>query len=273
MNYNRAFAPNQSLKVNGYDPTSSFSNNNFANNRSLLHDNLQDNVLKEEIREYSVIIDSKDRNYQMYPDPYNYEVTFKPSRDTPNPVINDELKNVKYIRLQECLLPLYNKVKIQRDYDEYDDYTERTIVDVTKPVTNELYTVLSLGCYTDENYLSTNDVLSDSFATIYYDSKANETHYFGCTANGSKVFADNNLEKITKLKISFRDPYGKMMKCPHVDKTILSNMQCNCEDPTGDDNTDCFRHNLFHPLNPIFQHHLHFKIGVVEPRLNKKIFS
>ena len=69
------------------------------------------------------------------------------------------------------------------------------------------------------------------------------------------------------------DPYGNSLKCPHLDKRIKSNTVCTCDDSDGDDETDCFMHNLFHPLNPIFQHHINFKIGVVEPRLSKKIFN
>jgi hypothetical protein len=133
---------------------------------------------------------------------------------------------------------------------------------------------MSLGSdYADENYKSTNDVLSNSFATIYHDSKANNTHYFGCNSNGLKLFHKDQLGKIDKLKISFMDPYGNYLRCDHVDPTILSGMECCCNDPEGDDDTTCFKHNLQHPLNPIFQHHIHLKVGVVEARLNKTTFN
>ncbi|XWV24908.1 hypothetical protein QJ856_gp0873 [Tupanvirus deep ocean] len=286
-NFQTVFNPLPNIQSNGYDPKGQFMNHNFANQNAMLHNNLSNILLNEEIREYSVMIDSKDRNYQVYPDPFSYEVKFHPlpkskekingkyvTYEEPAPTINDNFKNVRYIKLEEVLLPLYNRVKTVVEEDDDGDTVKTWKVDTNKPITDNLYTVLSLGSgYADENYKSTNDVLSDSFATIYFDCKANNTHYFGCTANGIKIFPQDQLGTIDKLKISFMDPYGQPLRCVHVDKNIKSNMVCTCEDPEGDDETDCFKHNLFHPLNPIFQHHLHFKVGVVEPRLNKLTFN
>lgn len=234
----------------------------------------------EVIKEYSVMIDSKDRNYQVFPDPFRYDVVFGPLpavrnyqegltfQESPAPTISESFKDVRYIRLQEVILPLYTMVRKEREYDEDGDFTESWKVNVDKPLTNHPYVVLSLGSqYADVNYRSTNDVFSTSFATIYHDSKANLTHYFGFTSNGNREFTDDRLGRINKFEIRFMDPYGQPLSCPHVDKRILSGMECTCRDPEGDDETTCFRHNLFHPLNPIFQHHLHFKIGVRETRV------
>lgn len=293
-NFQNAFNPLPQMKINGTNPKSFFTNNDFVNDNQLLHNNINKNVINEEIREYSIIIDSKDRNYQVYPDPFSYEVKFNPlpktrelvngkyvSFEEPNPIINDNIKNVRYIKLQEIILPIYNKITFIHNNNQ-DDSTEESNgelngewrVDVTKPLTDNMYVVLSLGDnYHDDNYLCTNDVLSNSFATVYYDSKLNDTHYFGFTSNGIKFFPPDQLAKIDKFKISFVDPYGNPIKCSHVNKAIMSDMECTCEDPDGDYGTDCFKHNLFHPLNPIFQSHLHFKIGVVQPRLNKLNFQ
>ena len=287
-NFNTVFNQSPNIQTNGYDPKGLFCNHNFMNRGDLLNNNLKSIILNEEIREYSVMIDSKDRNYQVYPDPFTYEVKFNPlpsSREKingkivvhqePAPTINDNFTNVRYIKLESVILPFYNKIKMVEDLD--DDGDPIGIfpkVDTYHPLTDDLYTVLSLGGeYSDPNYRSTNDVLADSFATIYYDSKISNTHFIGYTGNGTKIFPLDQLAKIDKLKISFMDPYGEPLRCRHVDKRIQSNLICTCDDPEGDDDTDCFKHNIYHPLNPIFQHHLHFKIGVIEPRLNKKIFS
>lgn len=284
--FQTVFNPSIPMQVNGYDPKGQFINHNFANKNEIFHNNLGSILLNEEIREYSVMIDSKDRNYQVYPDPFNYEVKFHPLPKTrekingkmvtyedPSPTINDNFTNVRYIKLEKVILPLYYKIKEKLDVDEYGDETKHWIVDTNKKLTDNHYIILSLGNdYGDENYRSTNDVLSGSFSTIYYGSLTNSTHYFGHTSNGIKIFPQDQLGKIDRLRITFMDPYGHPIRIPHVDKKIQSNMECTCIDPEGDDETDCFKHNLFHPLNPIFQHHLQFKIGVVEPRLNKLTF-
>lgn len=285
-NFNTAFNPLPNIQTNGYDPKSAFHNHNFVNRHDLLYNNLQNIILNEEIREYSVMVDSKDRNYQVYPDPFAYEIKFNPlprskekingkivTFEEPAPTIYDNLINVRYIKLESVILPFFNKIKDVMELDEEEEVINTWKVDTTKPLTDNLYTVLSLGEYNDANYRSTNDVLSESFATIYYDSKINNTHFTGRTHNGIKTFPQDQLAKIDKIKISFMDPYGNPLKCEHVDKRILSNTICTCEDPDGDEDTDCFMHNLFHPLNPIFQHHINFKVGVVESRLNKKTFN
>lgn len=275
------------IPTNGYDPKAMFTNNCFVNQNNLLNNNLQNILLHEEIREYSVMIDSKDRNYQVYPNPFHYEVKFNPAQksteiingkkvvyEDPAPTISENFKNVRYIRLDTVILPFYTKIYTAEEFDEeLDEVVESYKVNVRKPLTDNLYIVLSLGDYSDANHRSTNDVLSESFSTIYYDNKINNTHYLGHTSNGIKIFPQDQLAKIDKLRISFMDPYGNLLSCEHVNKRIRSNMVCTCKNPEGDEDTDCFKHNLFHPLNPIFQHHLHFKIGVVEPRLAKLNFN
>ena len=269
--------------MNSYYPIN--ANYPIANNKNIPMPNLLA-ALKpvEEIREYSVMIDSKDRNYQVYPDPFNYEVRFNPIPRTrerinnktvvfeePAPTIYEAFTNVKYIKLESVILPLFTKIREDMELNEDNDVISTWKVNTTKPLTDNLYSVLSLGGqYCDTNHRSSNDVFSESFATIYYDSKINNTHFTGRTYNGIINFPPDQLATIDKIKISFMDPYGNPLRCPHVDKNIKSNTICTCEDEDGDDDTDCFMHNLFHPLNPIFQHHIIFKIGVVESRLNKK---
>ncbi len=129
--------------------------------------------------------------------------------------------------------------------------------------------------YRDVNIKSTNDVLSDSFATIYFDSKLNESHFMGNCSGAVKVFPPDHLGKIDKFKIRFLDPYGCELKCEHLDPGIRSGMSCKCIDEENEEAYDpeCFRHNIKHPLNPLFQNHLQFKIGVVEPYMNKKLLA
>jgi hypothetical protein len=287
-NFQKVFNPLPPILYNGQDPKSIFNNHGFINQHDMLHNNLTSILLNEEIREYSVLIDSKDRNYQMYPDPFRYDVIFDPlpkSREVingktviyeqPGPVINDKFINVRYIKLENVILPFFTKVRVEEEQvgDDEDEVVTRLKVDTKRPLTENLYTVLSLGAYQDINYRSTNDVLGDSFATIYYSDRINDTHFGGYTKNGIKIFQQDQLVTIDKLKINFMDPYGCPLSCSHIDRRIRSNFECTCNDPDGDDDTICFRHNLRHPLNPIFQHHLHFKIGIVEPRLGKLTFS
>ena len=285
-NLSTAFNSQPTIPFNG-SPKGIFSNQAFTNRNDLMHNNLQNILLNEEIREYSVMIDSKDRNYQKYPDPFNFEVKFNPLPTTrekvknkyvtyedPAPVINDRFTNVRYIKFEVALLPYHTRIRQYKHRNEDDEIVQVWGIDKERSLSDNFYTVLSLGDnYKDVNYRSTNDVLGDSFAVIYYDCNMSKTHFMGYSENGVKIFPQDQLGKIDKLTISFMDPYGKPLVCPHLNKEIKSNMVCTCEDLEGDEESDCFEHNLCHPLNPMFQNHLHFKIGVVEPRLAKTTFS
>lgn len=286
-NFKTSFDPLPIIPFNGHDPKGMFNHFDFVNRNDLLHNNLYNILLNEEIKEYSIMIDSKDRNYQVFPNPFCYDVTFNPLPtkkekiggktmvyEQPNPVINENFANVRYIILEDIILPFFTKIKpVKQKCTKNDEIIETWNINTSKKLTENLYVVLSIGEYINLNYHSTNDVLDDSFATIYFKDKINDTHYRGFSHNGIKIFRQDQLGKIDKLKISFMDPYGIPLSVDHVNKKILSNLECTCENENGDIDTNCFRHNIFHPLNPIFQHHLHFRVGVVEPRLSKMTFN
>lgn len=282
-NFNNAF---DSMRVNNavyqQNPKDMFNNNNFRNDNSLVYDNLYKDLLLENIKEYTVLIDSKDRNYQIFPNPFHYDVTFDPmptskSHETPAPTINTGFTNVRYIRLETAILPFYDSVteKVIEVPGVKDDiglpvYVKKESVDKEKKLTDNLYIVIVIEEYQDVNMKSTNDLLSDSFGVLYYDDDVNNYHFRACPFNAIKIFPPDQLGKIDKFRIRFYDPYGCELNVEHLDKSVKSNMSCGCANNVID--RKCFRHNLRHPLNPFFQNHLQFKVGVVEPHLNKKNF-
>jgi hypothetical protein len=258
--------------------TSVFASSPMAQTQSAQNLDLQNIIMSGGIKEYNIMIDSKDRNYQIYPNPFSYTVNFNPLPrsvsngvvfETPAPTINQAISNVRYIKLESVIFPFFNKVRRIIDVD--DDGMEFSSLKINPrlPLSDNLYSVISIAEYSDTLYKSTNDVLSNSFAALYFHKKVSPTHYWAHPSGGVKIFSLDNLGRIDKFTISFMDPYGQHLDVKHLDRKIKSNMICDCEDPEGDDNTDCFMHNLSHPLNPIFQHHLFFRVGVVEPRLVK----
>ena len=85
---------------------------------TVIHDNLHNEVIKEEIIEYVISVDSADRDFNVYPDPFSYVVKFNPSVDKienkrdasgnliretikgdPTPHVQREFENVRYIKL------------------------------------------------------------------------------------------------------------------------------------------------------------------------------
>lgn len=302
-NYPSAFNPLPNIPFNGNMPKSGFKNHNFINRNDLLDNNLEQIIIKEDIKEYIVSIDSKDRNYHMYPNPFDFTVTFNPlsfkteiingkkvKPETPSPVILGSFEDVRYIKLNTVILPLYTSitaVKEEQDLKQCKEIyylpgkpiPEEKIhhwkVNTDCSLTDYLYTVLFIegdsNNYFQENQYSTNDVLSQGFSTLYYDSKVNETHYWCDFRSGVKIFPPDKLGNINKLRIRLVNPYGEQICCDHLDKKLNSGLVCRCNN--NNINSECFIHNLKHPLNPIFQWHIQLKIGVVSSNINKKNFS
>lgn len=251
----------------GQDPKSGFDNRSFANPGTLLHNNLYNNILSQEIKEYSVLIDSADRNYKVYTDPFEYTVQLGPlpgsrGNEIIEPYIQDKFENVRYIKLECAVLPNYvwtvkngNKIEL----------------DGTRQLKDELYVVLNIPDIKITESSSTNDLLSESFGAIYYDHDIGKHHYMGYSPNAIKVFPPDNLGTINRLNIRFSYPNGEQILCDNLDSK-LKQSQCDCS-KIDRINDNCFKHNLMHPKNPSFQHHLHFKIGVVQSNLSKRILS
>lgn len=92
----------------------------YSNKNNLLHNNVHDKVLDENIIEYKIDIDSIDRDITVYPDPFSFVVNFAPIPSscsygqrmggTPTPHILIDFRNVKYIKLQNIILPIHNRV-------------------------------------------------------------------------------------------------------------------------------------------------------------------
>ena len=123
--------------------TSFIEKQDFRNKNDLLHNNVNENLLLEQIIEYNLNIDSEDRSLVAYPNPFNFTVTFgghgnvsetkvflkKNSTNlsamnenkyenkkivyegTPGPIINKKFKNVKYLKLDYVILPKTNIIK------------------------------------------------------------------------------------------------------------------------------------------------------------------
>lgn len=120
---------------NSFNPLGTIIPKNDINNpHNLIHDNVGETVMREDITEYTIYVESFDRDVTTYPDPFNYKIKFSPASDgmsrrpirknnkeigsereyvkgDPQPHITREFKNVKYIRLNYAILPTCYKIK------------------------------------------------------------------------------------------------------------------------------------------------------------------
>lgn len=70
-----------------------------------LYPNIADNVVSENVSEYVVIIDSSDRNLNLYPNPFKLKAFFNQSDDATRLNIPRAFENVKFLRIENVILP------------------------------------------------------------------------------------------------------------------------------------------------------------------------
>jgi len=70
-----------------------------------LYPNLSDNLAAENISEYVIIIDSSDRNTALYPNPFSLKTFFNQSDDATRLNIPRAFENVKFMRIENVILP------------------------------------------------------------------------------------------------------------------------------------------------------------------------
>ena len=70
-----------------------------------LYPNIADNLVSENITEHVIIIDSSDRNTSIYPSPFILKTFFNQSDDTTRLNIPRVFENVKFMRIENVILP------------------------------------------------------------------------------------------------------------------------------------------------------------------------
>jgi len=70
-----------------------------------LYPNIAESVVSENVNEYVVIIDSSDRNLELYPNPFKLKAFFSQSDDDTRLNIPRNFENVKFMRIENVILP------------------------------------------------------------------------------------------------------------------------------------------------------------------------
>lgn len=262
-NFYNSFKPNES-KIYMRD---------FTNKNDILYNNLEKNILDQSIQEYVIQIDSKDRDTIFYPNPFDMKVTFNPIADTydkttkikykgtPNPTIPIDFSNVKYIKLENIILP-------RNCYVIFDEITKQLIYNPDKKLEQNRFLLLHINEINNNTNIGTNDYINKSFGTIFCDKVISPEHFIGHSYGCIKVFKNSELENIKTLSIKITDSDGNIIM-PHIDKDCETPNYCICNDKKFDSDK-CICNYKLHPLNKNFQVYMLFKIGVLCNDLNVK---
>ena len=217
----------------------------FRNKNDLLHNNVNENLLLEQIIEYNLNIDSEDRSLVAYPNPFNFTVTFgghgnvsetkvflkKNSTNlgamnenkyenkkivyegTPGPIINKKFKNVKYLRLDYVILPKTNIINKNIAPPIPSDYLNDCISteDKDKLTQKYKYLILRIKEIKTDNILGTNKNLESDIFILYPDKLMGKNHIMWLPTSGYRNYKNSNLENITRLTFEILTPKGETL--------------------------------------------------------------
>jgi hypothetical protein len=98
-------------------------NKKLQSRKMVINNNIDVDLYDEEIKEYIIKIDSRDRNIDQYPNPFKFKVRFNDNEAYGQaPVIQARYQNVKSIELLETIIPKHNYSQIYNkvNYNFYE---------------------------------------------------------------------------------------------------------------------------------------------------------
>ena len=248
---------------------------NFKNQNNIIHNNIQNNIQSEYFVDYTIDIDSKDRD-SVFLDPFKYTVTFAPVtkgvdrreewinpnnkalgkhmvettyRGSPAPYVSKSFKNVKYIRVDNVILPKFGGIT-------YDSGSGNWILDSSKNLSDERYIIMKLKNIDSRYNLSTNTIVESNGVKLIPDTIPTSGNFFyAVPANANNVIKTYNtslLGNVDRLSVEFYDCSGNQLKYNDLDLSV----------PISD---------VRNPYNKNIQNNATFIFGVAENELATEI--
>jgi len=196
----------------------------YTNKGGVVDNNLGVDLHNESVVENLLVISSSDRNTTKYPDPFKFDVilggassstesTISPSgvyttttySGAPDPKIQTDFKNVKYIRIDDVILPDTNVVLIDADppADQYtmstadDDLFEKQrgiVLRIEEIANNRIWTTGTLKSY---------DTI------LYIDYEMGLDHKYWKPTHGLRTYPTSKLINLRKLSIRLLNDEGE----------------------------------------------------------------
>jgi hypothetical protein len=305
FNYQQNFTDNKPINKK---PDFTYKNNT-------LDENIGNPVNKDTITEYRLNIDSIDRDIELYPDPFQYKVTFGPivnsgisslslkeelkaelkrnsktkisnnpnirskvddnveddillfgsspnfiinyenrQKKIFNPYISRDFINIKFIRLDNIVLPRFSSVIINTDWkycnnscndecpsscgmnikDDLDRHFQNKLscyryipnVNDTSLLFTDRFIMVNIPELSNRQNLATNPINDNSF-TVFPDKVTGILYYRGNPYYAVKIYQDTALGNINTLTFTFYDSWGNQIKlntnCINYEYLLIKN--------------------------------------------------
>lgn len=186
-NFQQAYTPNTTL----------INPQKFDNKNELLHNNVESNLLNELYIDYTVHVDSGDRDIVAYPNPYNFVLNFGGSG--PQPIIDKKFRNVKTVNIDKIFFP---------KYIGYDLSGTEYVGSVTL-ASRYRYIIVRIKELDNNRMYSTNNYVRDDSFVMYNDKTLGDQNTSIWTAlSGERMYQKSALKNINKFTIDIVDPKG-----------------------------------------------------------------
>lgn len=223
-NYNKGFRQNAPL----------IEKQNYINQHNTLHNNLSENLLHEEIQEYTININSNDRDLKTYPNPFNFTVTFGGSsngyvkkdlskkiseeyfRGSVDPIIDKNFMNVKYVAINYLILPNILDINLFKKEKKHN----------CSPYP---YLIVKVKELESNKVLSTNNIISNNGFIFYPDQRVGENSTLWLSYTSIVTSRTTDLSNLSRLTFEILDPKGNLLKITNGDKEIdFKNLEDYC---------------------------------------------
>jgi len=191
----------------------------FRNQNNMIHNNVGSNVLSENITEYSIHMDSIDRNYNIYPNQFKFSVHFN---DTTQPAIEKKFKNIKYIRLENVILPHTYNIDTSSTNTTYTDASNYRFSDdtTTYDLTSNKYVILKIKELSNDRVFATNNTIRSDTIKLYFDVTLNKFYDSWTTNQNTFVYFNGNLNNVSKLTFELFDPEGNQLLFQNLNSSL-----------------------------------------------------
>jgi len=220
-NFNSGFQQSQNL----------IPQQEWTNNGNLIHNNVGQNVMNEYLMDYTLHIDSYDRDTAVYPNPFKYNVSLggagtsservfdnvtqtfitKNYVGVPDPRIERNFHNVKQVTVDRIFFPQY-AVYTKTIIDGNPVYTGLTSIS-----SKYRYLILKIKELDNNKIFSTNIRVNDDSFIIYKDKDLGGTSTeIWLSSYTKRTFPKSQLKNLDKLTIEIVDPDGNPVKISYV---------------------------------------------------------
>lgn len=250
------------------------SKNDFTNKKTTLHDNLGENLKTENLVDYTIHINSINRDLLSYPSPFTFTTTFGglshyeyqnlnksgmlvSMKGTIEPNIERNLLNIKAITLNNVYLPRTNIIITEINADPEIPIIYKLSDHDDHAFNRKRFMIIKIKELNTPRILSTGNPIGNNCFVINFDKGRMEQIWFSncCTM----TFPNSLLKKIDKLTLQLCDDEGNEVKLLNTDGSYFDIRQKLKDEPTNE--------SLLN-LNKIVQMNYRFIFSIVENELN-----